>query len=436
MSKTYAAPLTKWPSLNEGDLLDAHGQLQRHIVELSACGVDAVNIPTHEYLEYLGPQAKSVRIRNYADDLTHTVESLGMQATISGFSLTKHYGLSPVQRGGISIRHEKRQDVPLNLLTKTTSREQVLPAQLCDRLRDLPIGTVASVTVTAQGQGGTFYLNHAEHAGIRPHVTKYAIAGNGQAVRVPYLALKGIQPATAVYVGGVGDVVKIPRIRLNDYTSAELNDRKEWIGTKASAFAQYRMIQFNAKSLQYANNFALRERAQGRQVLCVPDEINTPFGHELGFAEAYPGGWPQWLGQYIENAAYCMYYAHGETKPLVWMTDPRKDPEELRFNRFSAPVPAGRTCDYLQYVDRNTPMRLVVWAERAKAEVWSNLLKQAEGFDVVLGIYASQQDVTEIVDAVGIERFRQLDKIVFYWKPEQHAALETILRVKELEGGR
>lgn len=421
MAKVFSYDLDKWVSIRPS-IQESFEEMNHRIDILSGLGLSGIHIGLHGYLEYLvGADSQNIRDKN--DTLIQKVENLGLECLTSGLSLTKHQGLA------------RKMSIPITLGSPqpyivaefgTTDSDGFLNLKKTGLfVRGVKKNTLFKIYGTVAGKGGTIYINHPNST----HIQKMVVS-KGEFI-IPFINLEGITADSIFYKGTPNDKVSISRIVLNDYKEDELNENAEWVGNKTSGFLNCRMPDLMDKLGVFSSFFALKLMSGHRKV-SVCDEINSPWFHDQQLIDTYDGGWPQALGEYIST--YChIYFQLFHHDPIIFMTDTRKNIEEIRYNRFCRPVPLHATADYLQYIEADTPINLLLWAEGGKQEMWEDMLRRTDKFENrTIGVYAGFQNVDIVFNAIsssGIDK-QTLDYAEFHWNREYPNTVQTIDQIK------
>lgn len=419
-------PLQRWTSTHP-KVPDAAAHFRAQIDMAAELGCAAINIPTSEKLEYLVDQsAKAQAIMNITRDLHYYARSLGLGAAQSGPSLLKHHGLS--QRMTLPVEyHEIAGFETLNLVKSTTDGRIFFP-EVGQALAAEPDYRLCRIKIVSN-QPGTVYLRHPDETVLN----KRTIAAGAQN-SLSHMNLPGVKPRDLIFVSS-GE--KSAQIRIRGYSLHEYPDGAltldNWIGTSEDGFLHCRMPDpHNALGIARTFNMSQRYFEDMAQICCC-DELNSPFGHSLD-TELYPGGWPQWIGEYLAGyASLCEAQTYQE--PLFFLTDPRTRVEELIHNRYCAPVPEGCTPDYLWWLaKRTTRPTICIWGEEAPAAFWQNNFTRVTGYRLnpAIGIYAGKQSISAVAAGIGIETLRDLPILVFYWETQRPFVPATIREIIEI----
>ncbi|MCL4304313.1 hypothetical protein KJZ99_00160 [bacterium] len=420
-------PLQRWTSTH-AKIPDAAAHLRSQIDMAAEIGCSAINIPTSEKLEYLVDQsAKAQAIMETTRNLHDYARSRGLGTTQSGPSLLKHWGLA--QRMTLPVEYHEVAGFETLNITKSTTEGRIFFPEVGEALGSEPNYRLCRIKIVSN-QPGTVYLRHPDETVLN----KRTIAAGAQN-SLSHMNLPGVKPRDLVFVSSGAKVAQL-RIRgysTHEYPEGALNSNGHWIGTSEDGFLHCRMPD-PRDALGIARTFNMAQRyLEDVPQICCCDELNSPFGHSLD-QELYPGGWPQWLGEYLAGyAALCEAQTYQE--PLFFLTDPRTRVSDLIHNRYCAPVPEGYTPDYLWWLaKRTTRPTICIWGEDAPFAFWQNNFQRVSGFgfDPAIGIYAGRQSVSAVAEGIGIQTLRNLPILVFYWEPTRADVLHTIRELKRI----
>lgn len=423
--KVFALPMEKWNGFDGEGKTGASFRIAQQLIDsLADEGLcDGIHLALHTNWAYLGDDPKSLDLRTRTQVLREQIESYGLTYIAGGPALAKHWG--PAPRSYIPLSTEARQ-VASSLQTVTTDGKGYAElGTLKARLNSLPPFTMGRVAVKANLYGGWLYVNHSDG---KSHITKMYCPPNA-VTRFPFIALPGISVGRVLFRGQAGTSISSISIILHDAVASELDSAGNWVGNDASGF-------FNCRTLDLADVNGIWETCwafsqfQQAPLLFVTDELNGPIGWTPNFDKLYPAGWPQAWAAYVERAAFTSFQLTGDTS-WFFGTDPRGNTEELRYNRTSKPVPTGATCDYLQYLDPQTPMKLLVWAETNRVSEWASVIEQARQLDSrpVIGIYANGLVSVDSVFAAVADPC-EVDWAVFWWNREAPNAFPILRQVR------
>lgn len=422
--RIFALPMERWNSFDSEGRTAVSFRLATQLVDsLAAEGVDGIHLALHTNWAYLGDEPKSIDLRTRTQVLREQIEGHGLTYIAGGPSLAKHHGKG--RRSYVQLNTDARQVSSALQTVSTDGGGYAELGTLKSRLNGLPPFTMGRVAVKANNGAGWLYINHADG---QAHITKVFCPAN-VVTRFPFIALPNITVGRVLFRGVAGASISSISIILHDAIESELDSAGNWVGTDASGF-------FHCRTLDLADvngiwetcwNIALFPDAP---LLFVTDELNGPLGWTPNFDRLYPAGWPQAWAGFLERAAFMAFHLTGDTA-WAFSTDPRGDTELLRRNRTSKPVPAGMTCDYLNYLDPQTPLKLLVWAETSRVSEWRSIIEQARQLESrpVIGIYVHESVNVDSVFAAVADPC-EVDWAVFWWNREAPNAFPILRQVR------
>lgn len=382
-------------------------------------GLAGININTSSRGDYIHAPKDTDRARvilELALQLHDSARAQGLNTTQSGPQLTKWHGLArplsfPIETGRARL-------IPVDEY-KLGSDGRTFHEDLALYMTEAPPFVVQRVVFRAS-HPGTLQLLHENGAVMNQFHTK-----TGYLV-FPHINIPGLYPANVVFKADDRTqalTTRAERIVLHAEvrgdsadTPREANNAGEWVGNPNNGFLHLKMPDPTDFEGLHATCQLAGKYLPGIQQICETDEMQAfwPQPH----AEAFPGGWPHWLGWYQALYAHTCFAQTGQW-PILMLTDPVLNIESRRFNRMCVPVPWDKSPDYLPYLKGyGAKPTIMFWGANDGVRVVRNCCQRItdNGFNLAIGVDAEiPQSWSTIAEALGAQRLRELPIHLYYY---------------------